>query len=63
MLHWSDSSDFDFSVKSKQVLKEADLLSGRQGRGESAGGGGGLRAGERRAAKRKESGNKAPSYP
>lgn len=61
MLHWSDSSDFDFSVKSKQVLKEADLLSGRQGRGESAEGG--LGAGERRAAKRKESGNKAPSYP
>lgn len=59
MLHWSGSSDFDFSVKSKQVLKEADLLSGRRGRGESAEGGGGGWG----AAKRKESGNKDPSYP
>lgn len=33
MLHWSDSSDFDMS---KKVLKEADLLSGRRARGESA---------------------------
>lgn len=31
MLHWSDGSDFDFSVESKQLLKEADLLSGKGG--------------------------------
>lgn len=36
MLHWSDSCDFDFSVKSTQVLKEADVLLGGRGRGESA---------------------------
>lgn len=36
VLHWSGSSDFDFSVKSKQVLKEADFLLGRRGKGESA---------------------------
>lgn len=36
VLHWSDSSDFDSSVKSKQLLKEADLSRGRWGGGESA---------------------------
>ena len=36
VLRWSDSSDFDSSVKSKQLLKEADLSRGRRGGGESA---------------------------
>lgn len=51
VLHWSNSSDFNSSVKSKQLLKEADLLSGRQGRGESA-----EREGRRRERSSKEEG-------
>lgn len=54
---------FDFSVESKQLLKEEDLLLGRLGREEGASEQRGKEAGRRGAAKRKESGNKDPSHP